>query len=373
MMWRFWGGVRFGLGGWFEYYKTKGNSWMRSEKASVIFYKIEQCGFFKYGDKTPMFGDLLTFLENLKDWSNGRSLAQTATYRVREDADLAPSYLFDIKKGTNGSFLLTIWNESDALNGMSASVDPNSSVGSVSVDEKKTKKGNIAGYATYFWFLPSHSLYACIKFSGSIAGNDVMQSYLESFIDPWSEFVSFDIDSNGDAHCVYHDGTGKEYKGLYGRFRSKILRKEGDGNFIIKNHQYIRKVVRRTSLHMKNYVQKGLMDKLIDGMQRAKKVPIRHLPNNTINVNYEMPIEFSRQEIEKLVDEWEKDNSHSRNEWDDYGFKMKGDDKVHWLSRESVRLKIDVKVSRSAPSVVDGLSLISELEGKYSSIKSHLP
>lgn len=346
---------------------------MRPEKASVIFYSIEQCGFFKYGDKTPVLGDLLTFLDNLKAWSNGRSLAQTATYRVRDGEDLAPSYLFDIQKGKDGSFLLTIWNESDALNGLSASVDPNSSVGSVSVDEKKTKKGNITGYATYFWFLPSLSLYACIKFSGSITGNDVMQNYMESFIDPWSDFVTVDIDENGDAHCIYQDGAGNVYDRLHGRFRARMLRKEGDGNFIIKNHQDIRKVVRRTSLHMKNAVQKGLMDKLIDGMQRAKKVPIRHLPNNTINVNYEMPIEFSRKEIEELVDAWEKDNSHSRSEWDDYGFKMTGDDKVHWLSRENVRLKVDVNVSRSFPSVVDGLSLITELEKKYSSIKGYLP
>jgi len=347
---------------------------MSLEKVSIVFYKVEQCGFYKYGESNPEFGDLLVFLDDLYKWSGNKSLAQTATYTVARGDDSIPSYLFDINKGSKGTYLLTVWNESNALDGVSASVDPNSNVGSVQVDEKKVKRGNIAGFATYFWFIPSKSLYACVQFGRTTSGNSTMEEYLENFIDPWSSFVKTKVGANGERYCVYTDSSGTVHDKVKGKFRTKILRKDGDVDYIVNNFFDIQKVIRKTSLHMNNSIQKGLMNQLLGGMQRAINIPIKNIPNKKINVNYEMPLEFSQAEIKGLIDDWEKNNNHSRSEWDDYGFKMKGQmSKTRWLSNMNVRLKFDVNVNRSYPSVVSGASLIAELERKYSSITSNLP
>lgn len=337
---------------------------MALEKATLTFYKVDSCGLYKWGDHTPFLGDTVDILDDLLSWSSGKGVAQTATYQVPKGNDLLPSLLLDIKKAGN-NYLLTLWNQTPTQQGSVPSVDPNSSVGSASVTMNGTKKGTIPGFATYFWFVPSEGVFACVQFDHSTTGHKVMEKYVKSFIDPFSKHVVFNLKADGTFESKGYAGhlSDKHLK-LHPKFSSSLFRKPGNTDHILDNHAMIEQVVRKTNLEMKNTADKQLLQRMMDAFRRGINISSK-LPASGINVNYQMPIDLTRQELEALIKDWEKSNSNSKVQWDDYGFKIKGEmNKIYWLSGSKARDGFDLDVSRKNAEVIDSDSLIQELNKK---------
>lgn len=341
---------------------------MPIEKAKITFFNVDKCGLYKHGDDTLKAGGITEILDNLTSWSNGKDLALTKTYQVASTSDVMPAYLFDIKK-KGGSYLVTIWNEMPSSSGAVASVDPNSSVGSVSVTMNPLKAGTLPGFATYFWFIPSRSVFASVQFQHSLVGKKELEKYLESFIDPHSKFVVFQHSgSNGFKVKKYFDAAGVEYKKLTSKFRSKIVRKPGDINHILNNYMNLEKVIRKTNLEMKNSVHKGVFEKLVGLIKRVKGIKYK-IPLSDVNISYELPLQLDYNELNDIINDWNASSGHSRSEWDDYGFQFKGEmNNTYWLSSSLARDKFDLNITRSNDEVVDAQSLIDSLVAKQSVI-----
>ncbi|WP_444984879.1 hypothetical protein [Halomonas mongoliensis] len=344
---------------------------MPVEKARITFFNIDQFGLYKHGDTTPVVGDVADALDDLMSWSGGKDLAQTVTYQVSSSSQLMPSYLFDIRK-KGGTYLITIWNEVPSTQGSVASVDPNSSVGSVSVTMNPLKRGTIPGFATYFWFVPSLSVFASVQFQHSLVGRKELQKYVEGYLDPISKYVTFSSKKGGFKVVKYVDGSGVEHDKLHSKFKSSVVRKPGDIQHVLSNHAKIERVIRRTTLEMKNQQQKDVMDKLVGLVKRAKKINYT-LPVNPVSISYEMPLHLNYSDLNAIIDDWNKTNNHSRAEWDDYGFQLQGEmNKTYWLSSSLARDKFDLDVTRVNAEVVDGGSLLDALSNKKPTITSIL-
>ncbi|MEC8918820.1 MAG: hypothetical protein VX796_14565 [Pseudomonadota bacterium] len=333
-----------------------------SQVATVTFYSVEQCGLFKWGAKTPEVGDLTVLLDDLYKWGHGKGLAKTVTYQVSDGQNLLPGYLFNISK-SHGRFLLTIWNQTPSFNGRVASVDPNSSVGSVSVSGSRLRKGDLPGYPTYFWFIPSQNVVACIQFGRVVSGVDVLEAYFRNFIDPLSNYVVF----SSDKQVVRYKGTNET--GLRSRFKLGVCRTSVNKKHVLSRYADVVQVIRKTNLTMSNYTEKQTMEKLVGMLRRTKASTFNVLqPNNTVNIRYQMPAEFAFQDLSALIEDWETTNKHSKSEWDDYGFKIKGEaNKTYWLSGDIVRGKVDFDVSITN-GVVNQVELQKELDRKSRSI-----
>ncbi|WP_404324747.1 hypothetical protein HA399_09240 [Cobetia sp. UIB-001] len=340
---------------------------MQPEQANIVFYSMTQAGLYKHGQDKPIFGNLTEILEDLFGWVSGKALAQTATYQVSSDSELNPSCLFDISKKPD-SFLITIWNESPSTKGRVASVDPSSNVGSVKVSMNKLTSGTIPGYATYFWFIPSLDVFACIRFQHTNIARKTMCKYVESFIDPFSRYVAFaKVPKKGYNVVKYTDGSSS-YDKLSSRFRATILRKQGNIDYILNNYSKIEKIIRKTSIKMNNKPDKKLFDTLVKGIQRVKGINYVQ-PVSYVNINYELPISMPKSDLEDIIDDWKSTGNSLSNEWDDYGFKIKGEmDKTYWLSNSLAKTTLDLNVIRQNDEIVDSASLIEALEANRDAI-----
>ncbi|MBZ5875994.1 hypothetical protein [Chromohalobacter israelensis] len=337
---------------------------MALEKATLTFYNVDYCGLYKWGEHTPFLGDSVDVLDDLLSWSSGKGVAQTATYQVPKGNDLLPSLLLDIKKSGN-NYLLTLWNQTPNQKGAVPSVDPNSSVGSANITMNGTKKGTIPGFATYFWFVPSEGVFACVQFDHSTTGHKVMERYVKSFIDPFSKHVVFNLSPDGSFESKGYAGhLSDNHLKLHPKFSSTLFRKQGNVDHILDNYANIEQVIRKTNLEMKNTADKQLLQKMMDAFRRGVHISSK-LPASGVNVNYQMPIELTRSELGMLIKDWETNNYNSKVQWDDYGFKLKGEmNRIYWLSGSIARDAFDLDVVRQNDEVVDPDSLIQELNKK---------
>jgi len=60
----------------------------------------------------------------------------------------------------------------------------------------------------------------------------------------------------------------------------------------------------------------------------------------------------------EIIKEWSENDDR---QWDDFGFKLKGDPKTHWLSHAIARNNFDLEVKRENDEVVDTDSLLQAL------------
>jgi len=126
------------------------------EEADITFYNINKCGYFKYGNDTPEFGNVADTFAELKEWTSneGMTLGETCTYEIAESEDILRTFCFGlIKNASTGDYLLTTWNETPSTEGNVASVETSKPVGEAEVSLTELPAGSIPGYATYFWII----------------------------------------------------------------------------------------------------------------------------------------------------------------------------------------------------------------------------
>lgn len=326
------------------------------ETAKITFYKISQCGYYPFGEpNNKTFGDIKSTLIDVRKWSAGKELAATKTYESSDGADFMPVYLMDIQQGI-GSWVVTMWNQTPSTDGQVASAIGTSSVGSAEVVMNAVPEGGIPGFATYFWFIPSHNVFASIRFQHLVTGQKPLQNYLESFLEKFSQHVVYKNPADGvDIEIAgYRQDANSNIEKVYPRFRTTLFRKPGAHDFLIKNADSIRKVLRKTALKLNRPVD-------LDSWQRFLKWSHLSEPQNRpdqVKIQYELPVQPSKKDVESVIAAW--NNAHER-EWDDYGFKLKGEPRVHWLSHSLARKEFELNITRNSLEVVNTGSLLTAL------------
>lgn len=325
------------------------------EKAKISFYEIADCGYFKRGEEHPVFGSIAATLQNLDDWSQGKSLVETKTFEPADGEDLHPAYLMDIRK-LDDTWLVSTWNQTPANEAGVASVRGNSNVGKAEVVMNDIEKGSIPGFATYFWFIPSRKLFASIRFQHLWTGQQSMQKYVETFLAGFSNHVVYSDDEAQVEILGYAKDPAKDAPAhLYPRFRTGLLRKPGARELIQQNRINIRKVIRKTVLKLNREEDLSKWQSLLrwTHMEKPANQPDR------VRVQYELSGAVTDHDLEAIFKDW--DAGHET-EWDDYGFMFQGQSaQPHWLSHTLARSQFELDVIRDSEEVVNGESLLEAL------------
>lgn len=333
-----------------------------NEKAKITFYRIDQSGFYRWGGEEPEFGGTAEMLNELHQWSQGKQLAETKTYEPADGSDLLPVYLMDITPGQD-SWLVTMWNQTPSVDGNFAAAMGNSQVGNTEVVLKEIPEGGIPGFATYFWFLPERNVFASIKFQHLITGQKPMQEYMESYLTLYSSHaVLTEPDEGVDIELAgYRQRPDAAIQNVSPRFRTALLKKPGDHDLLIEHADQIRKIHRKTTLHLNREPELAFWQRLLQkSLLRQPQV----LPDH-VRVKYELKVQLDREQVEQIIVSWI--DAHDR-EWDDYGFQLKGEASPHWLSHSIARDEFQLDVIRDNLEVVNARSLLEAIEGRRQAI-----
>ncbi|AXH62808.1 MULTISPECIES: hypothetical protein [Gammaproteobacteria] len=331
------------------------------EEAKVTFYKIEKCGLYEYGSDDPKFGGLADFLNQLKSWvkKNDKPLSETCTYAIEESEDVDRTFCYDlVTNSATGDFLLTTWNETPSYEGKVAAVQAKSKVGSAKVEFTKLPKDSIPGYATYFWFIPSKNVFATIRFQHRLNGKKNLDKYFKEFISKFSDYVVLAENGKADFNVVgYSEKDGEDPINLHSQFKTVIVRKPGQIDYILEQKDHIRKITRHNRLSPKLAECQELWQKALKNLGLKKQRSL----NSDVNFSYEFSFTPSETELKEMIAEWEK--SHD-SKWDDIGFTLKGEQGPLWLSNSLARDKFDLDVNRIDEEIVDAKSILEQLTEK---------
>lgn len=328
------------------------------EEAKVTFYQIDRCGLYEYGAEDPTFGEVSDFLTQLKTWvnKNDKPLDETCTYAIEESEDVDRTFCYDlVSNGITGDFLLTTWNETPSYEGRVAAVKAKSKVGSAKVEFTKLPKDSIPGYATYFWFIPSKNVYATIRFQHRLNGKKNLDKYLKEFISKFSDYVVLSEEGEADFNVTgYSEKDSDDPLNLHSYFKTSIVRKPGQIDYILDQKDNIRKVTRHNRLSPKLAECQELWQKALFNLGLKKQRTL----NSEVNFSYEFSFAPSKGELEEMIAEWEKNHE---SKWDDIGFTLKGEHVPRWLSNSLARNQFELDVKRIDEEVVDARSLLEQL------------
>lgn len=331
------------------------------ETAKITFYSVDRCGLYAFDCDEPIFGDLNSILNQLLLWAkrDGKSFAETCTYAIEESEDVARTYCYDIiKNNDNGDFLLVTWNETPSYEGKVAAVRASSKVGEAQVEFTKLPEDSIPGYATYFWFVPSKSVFATITLQHKFNGKRGLDKYIKEFISKFSDYVVLGDSNDSDFPILgYSENHDDLPRHLYSRFKTSILRKPGNISYIVQQRTNVTKLVRHNKLSLHIAANLELWQLLLNNLGLKQKKTIDH----DINLSYSFQLSPSETELHDIIQSWEQDHE---SKWDDVGFVMRGAENPIWLSNSLARDDFDLDVKRVNDEAVDPQSLLAEITKK---------
>ncbi len=238
------------------------------EDARINFYSIQRCGYYRHGTSESIIGNISGLLSQLQSWATRDELplGSTCTFSPQDTEDnLLRTFCFDIKSNVNtGDFFLTTWNETPSNEGKVPSVSSDRPVGEAQVHLNDIVEGTIPGYATYFWFIPQINVFATIKFQHLLNGQPNLVKYLNGFLETFSDHaVTTQTDDNNLTILGYREDINSEPQGLYHSFKSRLLRKAGEIEFIRQKHASIRKIIRKSQLDLEIEEERSLISKML--------------------------------------------------------------------------------------------------------------
>lgn len=327
------------------------------EEASINFYEITKCGYYKPGNQVQEFCSQKDMLEELLLWVKDKDLGDTCTYAIEESENGYHTYCLDIAKSISSEeFIITTWNETPSTQGNIASVSPTSKVGKANVALTPLPKNNIPGYATYFWFIPNKNILATIRFHHAVNGHQNLCRYLKTFLAKWTSFVATNENDVEADHSIigYRKDINTEPLNLNPMFESYLKKKPGKIEFIVNNRENIRTIYRKNLLSPKSQVDITFLNQMLE------KLGVQDPPqtDHEVKVKYEFNYTPEEAELNSIITEWEHNHS---TKWDDIGFKLQKDDGTYWLSYSLAKRSIKLDITRENAEIVTASSLLNAI------------
>lgn len=337
---------------------------MAIRHATITFYRIDECGYYRRGDRAPVFGGVVSTLRDLDEWSRGKHVSITKLWELTdENDDQLPVYLFDMKRGAE-DWLVATWNEVSATDRGVLSIAEQSIVGvDTETHANRVVERTIPGFPAYFWFIPERGVMATVKFERALAAKDPMVMYVLHYLRQESPYVLQDDDGNIQGYedpTAAEQLTGKPYP----RFKVAPYAKPGEIELILRSRESIRKIVRSGTLRPNNAVDAaafGGMLTFLRGAQRNRNVVGEQ------KVRIELDLTPTADELDRMI---EIELALDRNrEWGGLGVVLQGEGgRVRWVSHSLARdtFEFDVRLDRSGVVMVD--SLLERLQANKNEI-----
>ncbi|MGX7005128.1 hypothetical protein [Caballeronia sp. KNU42] len=334
------------------------------EEVTVTHFDVTRCGYFVpfARNNAHLFGDAESMLADLASWSAGVDLVQTQTYAPGDE--LLPTYLLDVKSAKR-EYLVGTWNGTADSSGNVLSVPATAKVGSAQATTAVLPPGNIAGYATYFWFRPDQQEFSTVQFAGGLNGRQNMLAYTNAFLakfNPRHVVAKGSVTLKADVHrCIegYREAQDDTLEVLplekaYPVFESLLVRNEGRINEIKRNLASVHTIIRKETITATTAAGKSHLGGIMGvfGVEKART------NEHDYRVRYQIKYRPTAAEFDAMVETYK---AVSGNGWDDIGFLMTGRSSPLWLSGSMARTKAEIEVVRNG-HVVDAPQLLRTLQ-----------
>jgi hypothetical protein len=346
-----------------------------NEEASITFYSISRCGYYRRGQPKPPFGDIGSVLKTLSTWvkDDNRKLKDTCPFRIAESASDLGTYCFDIQhQVSSGDYLLTTWNEGAAFDGQVASVSGASKVGVAEVTFQEIPDGGIPGHATYFWILPTIKALATVRFNRPLNGHRQMNKFLQSYMARCAPFVKRRENDEGEVEIVGFANLNDPniIDKLNPSFLSAPYRKKGQLAFLRERVSAIRKMIKTTAVIGADPIK----DAWWQASLRAFGVGGSPAAPEDVRIKQEINYTPTAKELEDIIADWDKHAvaQECKTQWDDVGFVLTGEPTPRWLSHTFAKDTVELDVVRENDEVVQAGSLLNALDKKRSHLMSLL-
>lgn len=323
------------------------------EPARIVFYDIEEFGFYKRGSETPLFGAIPDILNDLATWANGRQLGLTKTYD-RDDGSLLPAYFLDARR-RGSAWLLTLWNETPNTDGTVASINAYDQVGNVDVTLTELAAGDIPGFASYFWFLPDRNVVATIRFQHSAARSQ-MRTYLQKFM---ANFCSHAVTETNEATqeirvLGYRATRTSPLVKARARFNLDLHRRSGEQQYLLEHADRVRKLSKKGILTLTERQDRALWQRMLTAAHLTEP----SIRPQEVKIRYDVEVEdgLTEDEVSAIINGWDEESDDN-----DFGFRMVGETETRWLGHAIAKESLSLDVLRLNPEMVDPEFLLEEL------------
>jgi len=334
--------------------------------ATITFYDIRDCGYFKRGDNDPLFGSFPDFVDDLIRWVQPgiKPLLDTCTYTPSDDQHLRTFCMGMTKNDRTGDFLFVAWNEVSNIEGQVAHIDVTQAVGNPAVEVTDLGADKVPGYPSYFWFIPSDGLVANIRFEGNrLSGTQAMWGYARAFLTFHSRFVvTGQRTEDAEINILgYRDSENNDLLDLSVRFQAVQRRKPQHIESIRRRRLTIRKIIRKAVVFPRQASDRSIWRSLFVGLGMVDAPE----PVESIRAKYELPYTPSDSQLDEMISSWENDHEEK---WDDLGFQFQGEQKVEWLSAGEGRFEENLQIDGNDPLAYSALAVLRAVSAQRAAL-----
>lgn len=348
--------------------KIMGNGYSTTTHVDFTLFDVKRCGLYKKWDEPPLALSVKELIEQIKKWGiiSQKPLIETSVYS--NEKILLPAYLWGVEEcPITGNSIIALWNEIENHKGAINYVSGSKPVGTGTIDATKAKAGQIPGFMSIFWVIPSRNIIVAINTEDhSSLGIIQLRKYLNGFLNGFSEQIIRTSAENGE-HTAFtlqqrNLNSSTDARIPDSKLKSSIqiqpLKLKGEIKFIKSNVVSVRKLIRkvRVRINHKEEYWHGIKDKI--GFLFHSNEPT---DNREIKIEY--PTTINAKDVDFFVKQY-IDNSYS-NAYD-VTFVFTGDIPNKSLSGIKAEEKFPgLKIKYSTDNTPVLLELLTELNANF--------
>lgn len=331
-----------------------------STHVSLSLYRINRCGYYKWGVQDPEFGEISTAFSDLLRWARGKDIGDSCPYNPEQE-DAARTYCFGVRADSRtGDSLLTLWNESPSDDGRLASVTLSSKVGEPEVQHVDTIPGTATGFPTYFWIIPSHRLLATLRVGRLPGGKWQMEKYMRAFLSRFAgSYVVYDESVEDEVRVAGYRGERNAVtrSDLHARFGAVPIPNPTVIDYLRQRLDSIEGIVGETELRATANVQGNVLRGLLETMGIMEPRDLAQ----AVQVRYDVSYRPSAEELNAMI------SAAAAGDSTGIGFRVDG--RIVWLRDAHFRMPLELTWSGDP---LQGSRLFNELKLRRDEIVNQL-
>lgn len=318
-------------------------------------YRLDKCGFYRWGEQESEFGDVIDWYRDFFDWLEpkrkpGVPCDHTSTTGERDDVP-EDIYCIGAVEDGRGNFGVSLWNKGWRTEDGVVYLSSGASLGNPRFRTSRLDPGDIPGWPSYFWVMPTENMVVSLMPDKAIASIRSFREYFFNFLRSESKYVA-------DSYTEINPKTGKEetrfvYQNpgdappthrVFPRLNvSPEVINTGKIEEIKENWPKVRKFLLHTETVYLEQDNRSTAHKLLDSIllgKSSQRDPVPQKAQMQIEVDWHPQ---SREEVEEVIEEW---FSESQKEGAWAGVKFEN---------ENIQHKFDIAKCRRSTQVNPGL------------------
>jgi hypothetical protein len=328
--------------------------------AHMNFFRIGECGLYKYGDTFPAGLSYAETFDLIYDWAKGKPMADTIPWDpLGGRNNKAKCYCHDLFKcDDTGDFVFVLWKSETNGAGSIWGAQAAAQTGQSSVIEYTNNykgKAVIWGRPCYYWVIPSLNTIVSIKFDNSVCDAKMLEDWVEKCITNRVQHPNKTKSSTETGLIRFEFTSQDQSPQTRYAFRFNIsLRSLDTGHAQLQDlARRVTHLVRRETIKLNSGTdERAAWVKLFD------KIPhVRAKPNSkTRQIEVRAEAKPTAAEIKQIIEDFALEN-RKRSDWDNVGFAT--DNSIVWV--DSYRLHEQVNFNSDKEKIFSAGEIFSRI------------